>query len=112
MGFEFKGMKEFQKQLDNIQKQAQEAVNGKVSIGDLFSDEFMRENSEKENFQKFFDESPASGEELEELEQLNTPEMDDYVRNNTQYESWKDFAQAAANAYGANMLKKAGFKVK
>ena len=110
MSFELEGMDEFEKQLKKLEKQANEAVEGEVNINQIFTDEFMRENSKAENFQSFIAACPVK-EDIKNIEQLNTPEMDDYVKTETEFDSWQDMLQAASTNYAAVMLKNAGFKL-
>lgn len=71
----------------------------------------MLKNTNANSIEEFLDESPTAGKEVESLEAIDTPEMDEYVRQRTEFDSWKEILQAAADAYGADMFRKAGFKV-
>lgn len=112
MGFEFKGMDKLTKQLKQVEKQAKEAVDGEVKLDQLFTEKFMSENTKVNNMQEFIDASPLSEESIEDVEQFNTPEMDEFVKNQTKFDSWSDILQAASNNHVADMLKNAGFKLK
>lgn len=112
MGFEFKGMDKFTKKLKQFEKQAKEAVEGEVGLEQLFSEKFMLEKTKSKNIQAFIDESPLSEEKIEDIAQLDTPKMDEYVKNQTEFDDWSDILQSATNNYAANKLKNAGFKLR
>lgn len=110
MKFEMKGTKGFQKQLENIEKQAKGAVEGKITLSDLLTNEFISKHSKLKSAEEFINNSPFAGKEVSSLEDMNTEEMNDYVIEQTDFETWIELYQAAAKNYGVEMLKKAGFK--
>ncbi|MCM3743229.1 hypothetical protein M3193_03660 [Sporosarcina luteola] len=111
MGFKFDGMKELQNQLKKVEKQARDAVSGEISLGELFTDDFMQKNTNAKSIEEFLNESPMAGKEVETVEAMSTPEMDEYVKAQTEFSSWQEILQEAADSYAVDMFRKAGFKV-
>lgn len=112
MKFKINGMDQLQKQIETIKNQAQEVINGEITLTTLFTDEFMIKHTCVSSIEKFVEESPLADIKIEKLEQFNNPEMDMYVRTNTSFSNWNDFIQLATKEYAVEKLKVSGFNVK
>ncbi|MED4581863.1 hypothetical protein P9578_03620 [Brevibacillus choshinensis] len=105
MSFKITGLGDLEKQLKNLEKKIQEAVNGNVKFSDLFTDEFMSRYTKFNNIDEFWDNSSFEFESKEEFEQINDDELDEYVKQHTEFSSWDDMKSRAAKEYITKKLK-------
>jgi|SRR5690625_517308 len=104
MGFEMKGMKGLEKQLKRVGKEAKKEVDGKVSLIDLFSNDFLKKNTDFNTFESFIEDLPVKLKEQKDLDNLDKSKVDPFIKEKTKYNSWDDFAQAAANRHAKKKL--------
>lgn len=99
MSFKIKGMDGFEKNLKQLSKNAQ-AVSGthKYSFDEIFSEKFMRENSNFTSIEDFLKSSPENISTAEELEKADETTLDTFVSNQTKFSSWKEMLTEAQKA--------------
>jgi len=108
MGFEVHGLDKFKSNLDKVQKNIED-ISGKheVSFDKLFNDNFMKEHSKFNSFQELLDNSKFKPTTKEEFLAIPDDEWDVYIKENTNFESWKEMYQNAGQAYMAEQVKNA-----
>lgn len=114
MGFEIKGLDDFQRNLKNLQKNMQK-LHGKreVSFDTLFAPAFMRKYTKFSSIDELFEKSGFKVDSNEDLEKIPDAPWDEYIAANTRFRNWKEMLDTAGKAYGekqmAKALKDAGF---
>lgn len=103
-------MKDISKLLQNIEKQIKQVLEGEVSSSELFTEEFMRNNTDFTTFDEFITKSPASGMNLNELDEWPVG-FDDFVKQRTEFQNWEEFKTAAGNVYAKAKLRENGIHV-
>jgi hypothetical protein len=100
---------------DDVSKKITEtlksAVEGTVNYDDLFTSEFMKANSKFESIDQLLTQSPLEDNNVEALEEIPN-EFDDFINQNTDFEKWEDFRQAAGNEFAKRKLNEQGFNIK
>lgn len=97
---------------DEIQKKLQKAadeVSGNHDINEIFTPEFMRNNTEFNDIAEFFEKSPFDVKNQEDLSQLPEEELSEFVGNRTDYTSWDEFKAEAGKAFALKKFKEQGF---
>lgn len=104
MSCKISGLDKLQKKLQDIQHRA-EALEGEheVSFAKLFDDEFMRQHTKASSFEEFLIQG-GYGTTKEDFEAIPDTEFDDYVRSNTDFDSWLDMKKSAGAAYVSKQL--------
>lgn len=99
------GIEEQQGRFEEIQESA-EQLDGRneVTFGELYSDHFLKRNSEFESISEFFEASRWEVETPEDLEAISDAKMDRYVREHTTFDSSEEMLQAAAEEWTADQL--------
>lgn len=99
MSFKIKGMDKFEREIKQLSKNAQ-AVSGthKYSFDEIFSEKFMRENSNFSSIEDFLKSSPENISTAEELEKADETILDTFVLNQTKFSSWKEMLAEAQKA--------------
>lgn len=95
------GIKEVQNKLNKIAQTAKEFGEGKnVPLSELMTNGFVKKHTEHDTFESFATESGliSEGEEVTE-EILNSNDFNEYVKDNTDFDSWEDMLQAASVEY-------------
>ena len=92
-------MDKFEREIKQLSKNAQ-AVSGthKYSFDEIFSEKFMRENSNFSSIEDFLKSSPENISTAEELEKADETILDTFVSNQTKFSSWKEMLAEAQKA--------------
>ena len=105
MPVKFDGFDEFHKSLknisDNIEKNAGER---EVSLDDLFTKEFMNSCSEYNTFNELLDAGGFDSSSQEAFEAIPDEEIDVFIKENTNYDSWEDMLGSANDEYIAKLI--------
>lgn len=88
--------------LDKLIKRTEE-IEGfrQVSLSELFTPAFMRQYSEFESIEQFFD---AIGVSPEDLERVKVGEFDTLIAAQSSFNGWKSMLETAAAGYYARQL--------
>lgn len=99
MSFRIKGMDDLEKNIKRLTKDAQ-TVSGthKYSFDEIFSEKFMRENSNFASIEDFLKSSPEKISTAEEFEKADETILDTFVSNQTKFSSWKEMLVEAQKA--------------
>ncbi|MBK5446053.1 hypothetical protein [Peribacillus sp. TH24] len=103
------GLGDLQKQLEKIQKEIENAINGEARLDEIFTDDFMKQNTKCNSIEEFFVNSPFTVKTIEDYNKLDEHELDIYTKENTDYKDWKEFSGTATNFYAKKILKEKGF---
>ncbi|WP_430494087.1 hypothetical protein [Rossellomorea marisflavi] len=97
------GLKEFQKQLKDIEKAAEE-LDGEheVPLHELFTDSFLRKNTKFSSYEDF--DSQEIFEKYSTFEDIPDKELDEFVSTNTNFSGWGDMLDTAATEYASRKL--------
>ncbi|WP_456273622.1 hypothetical protein [Bacillus sp. AK031] len=97
------GLKEFQKQLKDMEKAAKELEGQQdVPFTELFTDSFLRKYTDFSSFEEF--ENQEIFNKYPTFEDIPDDEMDDFVSSNTQFPNWEDMLGTAGTEYAARKL--------
>lgn len=102
---EIKGLDEFQKQLKQLEKNAQdlEGTNN-VPLGELLTDSFLAKHTKFDNFSAF--ESSQIFNKYESFEAIPDSEFDVFINENSNFENWDEMLSKATSEY---VTRKLGF---
>lgn len=98
-----KGLKEFQRKLDNMAKAAEE-LNGEnqVAFTELFTDSFLRTNTKFSSFDDFSSREIFS--KYPDLKSIPNDEIDQFVSLNSRFSSWEEMLNKASETCIAKRL--------
>lgn len=97
------GLKEFQKQLKDMEKAAKELEGEQeVPFSELFTDSFLRKYTDFSSFEEF--ESQEIFDKYPSFEEIPDKEMDEFVSSNTKFSDWEDMLGTAGTEYAARKL--------
>jgi hypothetical protein len=97
---EMHGFDELQKKLEAASK-----IKDTVSFGELFTESFMRKHSKFSDIEELI-KSGGYSTDADEFKKIPDDEFDKFIKSSTDFDSWKDMQQSAANEW---MAKKLGF---
>lgn len=107
MSKRIKVSKQLDKRFKEIESGAKEInETGSVDFKDLFTQNFMTRYTNFTNITEFFEESPFEFETQKEFESIDEKRLDEYVQQQSKFESWKDMFSTAGKEY---VVKKLGF---
>lgn len=84
--------------LDNLQKSI-ESLNGPVSVTVLFPEEFMKANTNFENFSEFLDAGGFKFESQEDFNNIPEDVLNQHVAKTTKFSTWDEMKQCAGTEY-------------
>lgn len=88
---------EIEDHLTEIQRRIADFQLGKtVDLNEFFSPSFMQEHTTFESFEGFREECPRDPETGEELAAIPDRELDSYVKETTEFQSWQTMQNQAA----------------
>ncbi|MCX0413788.1 hypothetical protein ACV3ZD_01240 [Clostridium perfringens] len=104
MSIRMTGFDKIHKKLNDLQKEANSINGTQVSFAELFTPDFMNQFTNVDSMEKFIDgfKKDLSTEEIKEA--LETQEWNEYVIDNSGFNSWDEMKQAAGNLYVKNKL--------
>ena len=107
MTLKINGLDEFSSRLDKLSENAQSiAGTHEYSFEEVFTDEFMIENTSFSTIDEFLLSSPEKISNAEEFEKANEAILDAFVSEQTKFDNWKDMMSSAAQIL---IMKKLGF---
>ncbi|HLR91698.1 MAG TPA: hypothetical protein VK048_01395 [Atopostipes sp.] len=99
-----KGFKDIERQLKNIEKRVKEEIDGKVSLEELLSEDFLKQYTEFSDLEDLFDSLPVKIESQEDLKNIDESKVDPVIKERTEFNSWSDLIQTAAYNYAKKKL--------
>ncbi|AXG89532.1 TPA: hypothetical protein IUW97_002487 [Enterococcus faecalis] len=102
MKFELNGFDELQHELNQFAKNA-DSLDGEHSVpfDELFTKEFMIENTKFSNIDEFIE---KSGFDFSDMESIDDNKLDKFISSNTNFDSWEDMKSAAGSEWAAKKL--------
>lgn len=104
MGFEVKGLKEFQKKLDDMAKAAKRLDGSTVSFDVLFNKTFMKKYTVFATFDELLDAGGFIVNSQEDFEAIPDDVFDKHIKSYTKFKSWADMLNEASSQYAAKKL--------
>ncbi|WP_368251194.1 hypothetical protein [Enterococcus sp. 2201sp1_2201st1_B8_2201SCRN_220225] len=102
MGVKIQGLDQLQKRLKQMEQSAS-SLNGShsVSFNDLFTKKFMNRYTDFSIIDEFVE---KSGFDFSDMESIDEADLDSFVNENTQFESWNKMKTKAAEEWTARQL--------
>ncbi|WP_142976474.1 hypothetical protein [Enterococcus faecium] len=99
------GFDDLSKKLNKMAKAAQE-MDGEHSVpmSELFTNDFVSANTKFSSIEEFFEVSGFDCSSEESFAAIPDDQMDAFVSDNTNFDTWSDFMSAAAKKYTAKKL--------
>ncbi len=96
MSFKISGFDDFEHSLRDFEHRAR-ALDGetKVPLGELFHTAFMKRNTDFSTISAFFDATGFKIESQADFESISEQELDQFVKTNSRFGSWKEMFQEA-----------------
>ncbi len=94
--FELKGLKEFQKKLDKITKEADSLKEQTPTFKELFPSTFMTKYTQFRTIEDMVEKSSIRGEKKEDF---TSEEWNKFVREKTSFQNWEEMLKKAAEEY-------------
>lgn len=98
MSVEIEGLEDLEEELQGLAERLERA-GGEISMNELFTDSFMKSYTEFDSLDEFFAESPWVVESESDFENIPADEIDAYVENRTDFESWDAMLRAGGREY-------------
>ncbi|GAA2866501.1 hypothetical protein [Lactobacillus intestinalis] len=97
---DFQGLKDFQKRLEDISKNAQE-LNGEhtVSATELFPTQFMKTHTAVNSLEEFLKPLGISGKSDADINKVSQQDLDSLVKAKSDFSSWEEMKSAAVHKY-------------
>lgn len=104
MSIKMSGFDTLHKKLNHLQREANNTNATQVSFTELFTQSFMKKFTNVESIQKFIEgfKKDLSTEEVKEV--LETQGWNEYIINNSKFDSWDEMKQTASKLYVKNKL--------
>lgn len=106
MGVSIEGLDELQEELEALAEDAL-GLSGtnEVPMEDLLTDSFMRKNTDFGSFEAFIEASPWTVENQADFEAIPESEFDDYVDEQTVFNSWEAMLSRGGEEWAARQLR-------
>lgn len=102
--FKFEGFDKMIFRLEKIGKDAEELNGKKIKMNELFTSEFMNQNTSFSSLDEMFEAGNFNVESWDDLKNIPDAEMDKYISQNSVFQSWEEMQKAAVSQYVANKL--------
>lgn len=97
----------------NLEKEMKKAGDGSYSFEELFTNEFLTEQTEFDNIENFLENSPFDfNGDVVALDEIDDPKLDEYISKNSNFDDFSHLLKTAAQAAAAERLRQAGFDIK
>lgn len=100
MGFKISGLDDLMKKISKMEQNAKE-LDGEnnIPISELLTNNYLKKNTKFKNLDEVFDfyKKDMDEEEIEEV--IETNNWNDYIRENTKFESWTDMLEDASGEW-------------
>lgn len=104
-GIEMEGFDELRDELEELQRRAEKlGEKEQVSFEEFFSPRFMRRHTEFDSIDAMLDASEWKIESLEDFRAIPDESWDEFVANNTRFETWEQMFGAAEEQYVKRQL--------
>lgn len=103
--FEIKGLKEAQRQLEDLQKRAQE-LDGKhsVSMAEVLTGSFLSKHTKFSSLNEMFGASGFKVESQEDFAAIPDDKWDEFIRSISSFDSWKSMLSAASQEWAIKKM--------
>ena len=80
-----------------------EKLDGKVPAEELFTEDFMSQHTQVSSFEKFLIQG-GFGTDNESFQAIPAEELDEYVKNHSDFACWRDMLKSSATNYALRQL--------
>lgn len=99
------GLDEVLDSLDKLRQKSRDIDRtDKLSLGELFSDNFMKKYTDYDSIEKMFENSDFKIESQGDFEKIPDQEWDEYVRETTNFNNWEEMLSKAREEWIAKKL--------
>ena len=100
MSIEIKGLDNLLQSLEELKRNAEE-IDGEnqVQFSEMFPDFFMMRNTNFSTINEMFDKSGFILNKQEDLDNIPAEKLDQFVKDNTEFETWDEMKQAAGKEW-------------
>lgn len=104
-GFEFTGLDDLQQDLEQMQQAIEDlGEEREVSFEELFTEEFMEENTDFSSIDDLLEAGGFHADTNEEFEAIPEDELDAHVAKTTRFETWEEMLSEATEQYISEQL--------
>lgn len=105
MTFKITGLKEFQKQLENLERKT-EALNREheVSFAELFTASFMVRNTNFDSMEALIEAGGFNVETADDFEAIPDQERDEHLAKTTRFANWQEMMDEASSEWVKKQL--------
>jgi hypothetical protein len=105
MTLKIKGLKEFQRKLDDLSASAKKISGTRsVPVAELLTPVFLSKCSRFKSAEEFFEASGFTVASQKDLKAIPEDQWDDFIKKNTSYSNWQAMLNAATEAWGKRGL--------
>lgn len=98
--FKVDGLDDLQHELQQLEQNVQELTDGQdISFAELFTKSFMRKYTRFSSIDDLLDAGGFHAETNEEFDAIPETELDMYIANTTEFDSWEDMLNKAVEEY-------------
>lgn len=105
MEIRIEGLDQLRRKLDDLERRARN-LSGEhnVSFDEIFPPPFMRRHTQYQTIQEMLDASPWKVRSQADFAAIPDAPWDEFVRKSTQFRSWKEMQETAAEEYFVRRL--------
>lgn len=97
MDLRVEGLDELKDRLNGaLDTLAEYQLGTRINSDEFFSQPFMQDHTEFDSFRAFYQQSPWALESPSEIQQVPSTQLDEYVSNTTDFETWEEMKTKAA----------------
>lgn len=111
MGLEIRGLKELKKKMKDMERKINKVIEKEWTFSELFTPEFMSKHTKYASIEDFLKNSPANIVTQEEFDKRDKEKFDAFIKENTDFNNWEEFKQAAGYQLAKKELEKKGLKL-
>lgn len=105
-------MNNINKQLQKIGEKIVQDTSGEATFNELFNSEFMKKYTEFKSIEELFNYCNLDIKTQEEYNEIPEGALDEYVREKTKFNDWKEMLTLAAKEEMVRRINKLGIKTK
>ncbi len=104
-GFKITGLKELQKKLEKMQKNAEKLSKTKsIPLDELLSKGFISKNTNFKSFEQMMESGNFDISSTEAFKKIPDDGLDKFISANTKFKSWQNMIDCAAKEYAEKCL--------
>jgi len=102
----FEGLGDLQKLLDGMKHQIKQELSGEVTLRQLLTDEYVRANTNFQNFQQFREKCPYPLTENDtQFHFIQDPSLNLFISQHSDFHDWRQILHDAKEEYALSRVK-------